>query len=195
MSNNRSLDERNRTSYKPSVNELHIRDEFNELKHGLFKGIVPKIIRMSGQLYQDLDELMTTSKELSDAEEKTLLQKLMRSMDEANKRHVRDSKKKHIFITGRRKGKFQILITEHVLPIPHVTGVSVALITAELNIVGTDEYAFKSSRWGLMVDDDMDPKIRDHYVQTVNLKDLYRYSSYYEIMKHIIFQVTPYQIK
>ena len=74
-------------------------------------------------------------------------------------------------------------------------GLSVSLVTAELNVLGTNEYAFKSSRWGLMVDDDMNPEEREHYVQTVNLSNLQYHSSYLEIMKHIIFQITPYRIK
>lgn len=195
MSNNRALNELGRTSYKPSANELQLREEFVELRLGLFKGITPKIIRMGGQLYKDLDEIILTTKDLDEAQENALLQKLMRSMDEANKRYVRNSKKKHIFITGRRVGKLQILITEYVLPIPHVKGLSVSLVTAELNVLGTNEYAFKSSRWSLMVDDDMSPEEREHYVQTVNLSNLQYHSSYLEIMKHIIFQITPYRIK
>jgi hypothetical protein len=195
MSNNRALNELGRTSYKPSANELQLREEFVELRLGLFKGIPPKIIRMGGQLYKDLDEIILTTKDLDEAQENALLQKLMRSMDEANKRYVRNSKKKHIFITGRRVGKLQILITEYVLPIPHVKGLSVSLVTAELNVLGTNEYAFKSSRWSLMVDDDMSPEEREHYVQTVNLSNLQYHSSYLEIMKHIIFQITPYRIK
>lgn len=195
MNNSRSISELGRTSYKPSTNELRLREEFVELRHGLFKGIPPKIIRMGGQLYKDLDELLLNSSNLEEDEENALLQRLMRSMDEANKRHVRNSKKKHIFITGRRVGKMQILITEYVLPVPHVKGLSVSLITAELNVLGTNEYAFKSSRWGLMVDDDMNPEEREHYVKTVNLSNLQQYSSYLEIMTYIIFQITPYRIK
>ncbi len=195
MGNNHSFKEMGRTSYKPSANELRLRDEFVELKHNLFKGVTPKLIRMSGQLYDDLDELLTNAKDIKENEEAILLQRIMRSMDEANKRFVRNSKKKHIFITGRRVGNFQILITEHVLPVPHVSGLSITLVTAELNVLGTGEYGFKSSRWGLMVDDEMSKEVQEHYIRTISLQGLQQFSSYLEIMKHIIFQVTPYQMK
>lgn len=195
MSSAHHLNEFCRASYKPSTNELQIRSEFNELRYGLFKGTVPKIVRMSGQLYTDLKELLTSSGELEEGEEAKLLQRLMRSMDELNKRYVRNSKKKHIFYTGRRIGKLQLFISEHVLPVPHVKGLSVTLITAELHVLGTNDYAFKSARWGLLVDDDMSQEEQNHYVETVSLKDLDHSLNYLEVMSHVIFQVTPYRIK
>lgn len=193
MNSKLSVNDIGRTSYKPSANELRLREEFIELKHGLFKGVSPKIVRMSGQLFTDIQDLLTNCSDIDPGEEATILQRLMRSMDDLNKRYVRNSKKKHIFYTGKRIGKLQLLITEHVCPVPHVSGLSITLITAELHVMGTNDYAFKSARWGLLVDDDMSQEEQDHYVSTVSLKGLDHGRSYIEIMSDIIFQVTPYR--
>lgn len=195
MTNTRSFRELVRSSYKPSANELILRDEFIELKNGLFKGVVPKLIRMSGELYNDIDVLMASTEEQTDEEHEALLQKTLRSIDNVTNPYIHDSTKKRIFYTGRRAGKHQLLLTKHVYPVPHVKGISLTLVTVELGIIGTDIYGFKSTRWGIAVDDHVTEEERNHYISDIRLSDVRNYETYIEMMKHIVFQVTPFRLK
>lgn len=193
MSNTRSFKELVRTSYKPTANELILREEFIELKNGLFKGVVPKLIRMSGNLYKDIDTLMYCRDEQSDEEYEKLLQNAIRSMDVLTNPYLTDSSKKRIFLTGRRAGKHQLLLTKYAYPVPHVKGLSINLVTIELGTLGENIYGFKSSRWGLAVDDFVTDEERDHYISTIRLDNVNQYGTYLEMMTHIIFQVTPFK--
>jgi hypothetical protein len=153
------------TSYKPAEGKLRPTPAFKEYQLEYFKGIKPKTVRMSGELFKQVDRYMTLTKadaSLEESEHREMLANIIREFRigiDAKDKTV----KKRIYFTGYAEKKFQLMLTSSVYPVPHLPWAGISLITLDIGVPGSSDQYVKFISWSVVYDHETDANVIGYY--------------------------------
>lgn len=154
------------TSYKPREGQLLLTPTLREYFLKFFKGIKPKPLRMSGDLYKatmiDFIGGMQEGQSINETEHKNLMLNIVstfrRTIAEKEK-----SIKKRSYITGYSTKGFQLMLTQSTYPVPHLPWAGISLITLDVGEPGTNKQLIKYVSWEVTYAPTVDDNLISYY--------------------------------
>lgn len=181
-----------RASYKPAASRLVLTDEIKRVQYSLFKGVQPKTLRIGGVLMDAMEEFFDSQRGDEERSLQSAAEKLMRAFFTSNEKNI-DAKKKRFYQTGVNVKGMQLLLTQFVYPVPHVKGISIAVVTVDFSNLKLNECRLRSSYWCLNFDPGYE-YLEDHYSNVVKVSNIDEYTPLDEVFMEMIFSIVPPKI-
>lgn len=159
------------TSYKPKEGQLLLTPTLREYFLTYFKGVKPKPLRMSGELFNavmnDFLGPAQIGKEINEVEHKDTMINIIGSFKRAvaNKDKV---VKKRSYITGFSNKHIQIMLTYSTYPVPHLPWAGITLTTLDVGKPGASDQLIKYVSWEVCYNDEVPDQYVDFYNTKIN---------------------------
>lgn len=159
------------TSYKPKEGQLLLTPTLREYFLTYFKGVKPKPLRMSGELFKavmiDFLGPAQTGQEINEVQHKDTMINIIGAF----KRAVADKDKvvkKRSYITGFSNKHIQLMLTYSTYPVPHLPWAGITLTTLDVGKPGAPEQLIKYVSWEVCYNDEVPDQYVDFYNAKIN---------------------------
>lgn len=187
----------NRTFYKPTQNELKISAGYQELLLSHFKGVKPKIVKLTGDTYIAFRDAIVSLMGVGNEDPEQKDDRLFHFITEFTGTITPsvDTNKRRVFRSGMCREGLSIMVSTTTFPAPHIRDLVLAITVLEIINLKTSKVVLSLRGYFLFFDEDSPEHVKQHYRDCITSAGLNDNVPHEQAFLDMLFCLTPYKPK